>query len=413
VHVAKRKMADPGTVPSVQGRRRSTTPVHGLLIEAFACALLLLAAFASAPSAFAAGYLVYVGTYTGQGSYGIYAFRFDPTDGKVDPLGLAAATSNPSFLAAAPDGRFLYSVNEQNSLNGKRGGGVSAFVIDRETAALKMLDQRSSLGKAPAHLSLDKRGKCVLVANYTSGSVAVFPIEVDGSIGPHTAFRQHRGSSVNPARQAGPHAHFIGTDNLNRFALSADLGTDEVLVDRFDPRKCGLSPHRPPLARVRPGSGPRHIAFAPSGKFAYLASEMGSTVTVFAYDQSAGVLESRQTVSTVPAGFTGDNRAGEIAVDPTGRFLYVSNRGDQTNDLVVFRIDPEKGTLSFVQRIASGGSIPRHFAIDPTGRWLFAANHRSNNMQLFRVDAETGRLSAASQITGIYDPVCVVFVPAP
>jgi 6-phosphogluconolactonase len=406
-------MAAPRTAPSVRGQRRFTAPVHARLIEAFACALLLLAAFAGAPSALAAGYLVYVGTYTGQGSYGIYAFRFDPSEGDAGPLRLAAATPNPSFLAASPDSRFLYSVNEQDSLNGKPGGGVAAFAIDRETGALELLDQTSSLGKAPAHLSLDKRGRCVLVANYTSGSVAVFPVEPDGSLGSHTAFRQHRGSSVNPARQAGPHAHFIGTDNLNRFALSADLGTDEVLVDRFDPRTCRLSPHRPPYARVRPGSGPRHIAFAPSGKFAYLASEMGSTVTVFAYDQSAGVLESLQTLSTVPAGFTGDNRAGEIAVDRSGRFVYVSNRGDKTNDLVVFRIDPENGTLSFVQRIASGGSIPRHFAIDPTGRWLFAANHRSNNIQLFRVDAETGRLSPTSQITGIHDPVCVVFVPAP
>ena len=357
-------------------------------------------------------YLVFVGTYTGKGSEGIYAYRFDPSSGEVTPIGLAAAASNPSFLAAEPNGRFLYAVNEQDTLDGKPSGGVSAFAIDSDTGKLKFLNRVSSLGTAPAYVSLDKTSRYVLVANYNSGNVAVFPVEEDGKLGPDTAFEQQLGSSVNKARQAGPHAHFIATDNENRFALSADLGTDQVLVYRFDAQKGTLSPNRPAFASVKAGSGPRHIAFAPSGKFAYLASEMGGTVTVFAYDQQAGVLTTKQTVSSLPENFTGDNREAEIVVDAKGKFLYVSNRGDTTDNIVVFRINGDDGTVSSVQRIASGGKIPRNFAIDPTGKWLLAANHQSNNIQVFQIDAETGRLTPTSQITGIHDPVCVIFVPA-
>lgn len=380
--------------------------------KCFYSLLVLLSVFLTAASAFEQKYLVFVGTYTGQGSEGIYAYRFDPGSGEVTAIGLAAATSNPSFLAAEPNGRFLYAVNEQDTLDGKPSGGVSAFAIDRETGKLKFLNQVSSLGTAPAYVSVDKTGRYVLVANYNSGSVAVFPVEEDGKLGPHTAFEQQTGSSVNKARQAGPHAHFIATDNDNRFALSADLGTDQVLVYRFDAQTGTLSPNRPPFAEVKPGSGPRHIAFAPSGKLAYLASEMGGTVTVFSYDQQAGVLTTKHTASSLPENFTGDNREAEIVVDAKGKFLYVSNRGDTTNNIVVFRINADGETLSFVQRISSGGKIPRNFAIDPTGKWLFAANHQSNNIQVFRIDAETGRLTPASQISGIHDPVCVIFVPA-
>jgi 6-phosphogluconolactonase len=375
--------------------------------------LLLLLLILAAVGAQAAGqkYWLFVGTYTGKGSEGIYSYRFDPDTGEVSPAGLAGATQNPSFIAADPQGRFLYSVNELDVLDGKPTGGVSAFRIDRASGKLTFLQQVASMGKAPAHLSLDKTGRYVLVANYNSGNVAVFPIAPDGTLAPHSAFEQQSGSSVNPLRQAGPHAHSIVTSNDNRFALSADLGTDQVLVYRFDDRKGTLSPNNPPFAKVKPGSGPRHIAFAPSGKFVYLASEMAATITIFSYDAQSGTLTTRQTVPTLPADFKGENREAEVVIDSTGRFLYVSNRGADT--ISVYAIHAADGSLSFLQRVPSGGKIPRHFAIDPTGNWLFAANHQSNNIQLFRVDRATGRLTAASQISRISDPVCVIFVPIP
>jgi len=355
-------------------------------------------------------YLVFIGTYTGKGSQGIYSYRFDPASGNVTSLGLAAKTENPSFIAADPSGRFLYAVNELANFNGQPTGAVSAFEIDRGSGKLKSLQKVSSLGAGPAYLSLDKTGRFVLVANYNSGNVAVFPIGEAGKLGQHSAFEQQVGSSVNPQRQTGPHAHSILTSNDNRFALSADLGTDQVLVYKFDAQRGTLTPNNPPFAAVKPGSGPRHIAFAPSGNWVYLANELSATITVFSYDAQSGTLTTRQTVPTLPESFTGEDREAEIAVDAAGKFLYVSNRGYDT--IAVFQVSPKDGTLSFLQRVPSGGKIPRNFAIDPTGRWLFAANHESNNIQIFRVDPDNGRLTAGPQISGIFDPVCVIFVPA-
>jgi 6-phosphogluconolactonase len=375
-------------------------------------------ASANAPAIFASAaayavdlnYLVFVGTYTGEGSQGIYAYRFHPGTGKLTSIGLAVETVNPSFLAAAPSGRFLYAVNELDTFNGQPTGAVSAFEIARESGKLRFLQQVSSLGAAPAHLSLDRTGRYVLIANYNSGNVAVFPIGDDGKLGPHSAFEQQVGSSINPQRQTGPHAHSILTSNDNRFALSADLGTDQVFVYRFDAQNGSLSPNDPAFARVKAGSGPRQIAFAPSGKWVYLANEMAATITVFAYDTQSGTLKTKQTVLTLPEGFKGENREAEIVVDAKGTFLYVSNRGDDS--ITVFHTDGKDGRLSFVQRVRSGGKIPRNFAIDPTGQWLVAANRQSNNIQLFRVNSDTGQLTAVSQISGIFDPVCVIFVPS-
>lgn len=372
--------------------------------------ILLLCSFAYA-SANAADYkyLVFVGTYTGNGSLGIYAYRFDPADGELTSVGLAAATENPSFLVADPTDRFLYAVDELDTFNGSPTGAVSAFAIERETGKLKFLQRVSSLGAAPAHLSLDKTGRYLLVANYSGGSVAVFPIRNDGKLSPHSAFEQQHGSSINPKRQAGPHAHSVLTSNDNRFVLSADLGTDQLLVYRFDAQNGSVTANNPAFAKVEPGSGPRHIAFAPSGKFVYLANEMKATVTVFSYNARSGTLETKQTVPTLPKYFRGENTEAEIVIDETGRFLYVSNRGADT--IGVFGINSKDGTLSFVQNVLSGGKVPRSFAIDPTGRWLFAANQGSNNIQLFRIDSGTGRLTAANSVSGIFSPVCVIFVP--
>jgi 6-phosphogluconolactonase len=354
-------------------------------------------------------YILYVGTYTGQESKGIYAFRFDPATGDSHPLGLVATTEKPSFLAVDPKGRFLYAVNELDTFQNQPTGGVSVFAVDRATAALRPLQQVSSLGEGPAHISLDRSARFLMVANYTGGSVAVFPVEADGRLGPRSAFVQQHGSSINPQRQAGPHAHCIQVSTDNRLVVVADLGLDKLLVYRFDASTGSLTPARPPSYGVDPGSGPRHIAFTPSGKFVYAVNEMKSTVTVFAYDAAAGSLRKRQTISTLPNDFTGRNSTAEVAVAPKGKFLYVSNRGH--NSLAVFQIDRKDGSLTEVGWTPSGGKTPRHFAIDPSGRWLFAANQGSNEITLFQIDSGSGRLTPAPRPMSVVSPVCVVIVP--
>ena len=355
-------------------------------------------------------YLVFVGTYTGKGSQGIYSYRFDSATGNATPEGLAAESPNPSFLVADPTGRFLYAANEMSEFNGKPTGGVSAYAIDRGTGKLTLLNQESSMGSGPAHISLDQSGRYVLVANYDGGSVAAFPVMHDGKLGPHSAFQQQAGSSTNKERQEGPHAHAITASHDNRFVLAADLGSDKVFIYRFDAKNGSLSSNDPGFVGVPPGSGPRHLAFGSSGKFLYLASELTGTVTVFAFNSQSGALSPKQTVSALPENFHGDNTEAEIVVDPSGKFLYVSNRGDKTDNITVFSISAADGALAFVQRVPSGGKTPRNFAIDPTGQWLLAANQDSDNIQVFRVDKTTGRLTPTSQISGIVAPVCVIFV---
>jgi len=354
-------------------------------------------------------FLMYVGTYTDKGSKGIYAYRFDPVTGESKALGLSAETSNPSFLTVDSNHKYLYAVNEIDNFKSGHTGAVSAFAIDRVNARLTFLQQVSSLGADPAHLSLDKTGHYLLVANYTSGNIAVFPVESNGRLGPRSAFVQHAGSSVNKERQAGPHAHEIQASNDNQFVLTADLGLDELLVYRFDPKIGSLTPNDPAFGKVNPGAGSRHFAIAPSGKFVYLVNEMASTITVFAYTASSGKLQPQQTISTLPADFKGETTTAEIQVDAKGRFLYVSNRGDDS--IAVFAVDRHNGNLSFVQRVPTGGKTPRHFTLDPTGKWLFAANQDSNSITIFRVDTSTGRLTPTSHALQVATPVCVVFVP--
>lgn len=354
--------------------------------------------------------LVYVGTYTDKGSKGIYAYRFDPVSGVSDAIGLVAETPNPSFLAVDPNHKFLYAVNEIDNFNGSHSGAISVFAIDRMSGRLTFVQQVSSLGADPAHVSLDKSGKYLLVANYTSGNIAVFPIEKDGRLGPRSALVQHAGSSVNKDRQAGPHAHEIQSSNDNQFVLAADLGLDELLVYRFNPKTGSLAPNDPAFTKISAGSGPRHFAIAPSGKFVYLVNEMASTVNVLSYTASSGKLQEHQTISTLPADFKRENTTAEIAVDANGKFLYASNRGDDS--IAVFAIDPSSGKLSFVERVPTGGKTPRHFTLDPTGKWLFAANQDSNSITTFSVDIKNGHLTAASHLLQVATPVCVVFVPA-
>jgi 6-phosphogluconolactonase len=354
--------------------------------------------------------LVYFGTYTSAKSQGVYVARLDLATGALTEPTLAAGIVSPSFLAVHPKRTFLYAVNEVSNFDGGVTGAVSAFRIDRATGRLTLLNQQSSGGAGPAHLTVDRAGRNVLVANYGGGSVAVLPIGADGRLDAASAFVQHAGSSVNPQRQQGPHAHSVNVDLANRFAFVADLGLDKVLIYRFDPSKGSIVPNDPPAANVEPGSGPRHFAFHPTGRFAYVINEMTCTVTAFACDASAGRLETLQTISTLPDGVTvakGMSTA-EVQVHPSGRFVYGSNRGHDS--ITVFAVDETTGRLTFVQNESTQGSTPRNFGIDPTGRYLLAANQRTDSVVVFRIDEATGRLTPTGTRITVGSPVCVKFV---
>ena len=354
--------------------------------------------------------LVYVGTYTGEKSKGIYAYRLDLASGKCTPLGLAAEVKSPSFLAVHPNRKFLYSVNEISDFEGKPTGGVSAFAIDAATGKLALINQQSSRGAGPCHLVVDRSGQTVLVANYGGGSVAALPIEPDGSLRPAASFIQHTGSSVNSSRQEAPHAHSFNVDPGNRFAVAADLGLDKVLVYKLDPATSKLVANDPPATSVKPGSGPRHFAFHPSGKSAYVINEILCTATAFAYDAERGRLTERQTISTLPDGVAvkPEYSTAEIQVHPSGKFVYGSNRGHDS--IAVFAVDEGQGTLRYVENQSTQGKTPRGFGIDPTGRYLLAGNQDSHTVVIFRIDPRTGRLTATGQKLEVGSPVCVKFV---
>lgn len=378
----------------------------------FLCSIFLLVvallSFGLAASA-QARYLVYVGTYTeGAKSKGIYAFRFDPATGETTPPGLAGETVNPSFVAADPSGHFLYAVNEVKDYTGPNSGGVSAFSIDRASGKLTFLNEVPSRGADPCYITVDKTGKFVLVANYTGGSIATFPVLADGKLGEASAFVQHTGHGPNAERQEAAHAHSINLSPDNRFAFVDDLGLDELLTYTFDNSKGSLTPNDPPFAKLDPGAGPRHFALAPSGKFAYVVSEMHSTVTVFSANLQTGTFQSLQTISALPKGFTGQNDDAEIEIHPSGKFLYASNRGHDS--IAVFAIDAAKGTLTPVEYVPTQGKTPRSFEIDPTGNFLFAENQNSDNIVIFRIDAKTGKLAATGKVLDVGQPVDVKFL---
>lgn len=355
---------------------------------------------------------VYVGTYTWKGSKGIYLLEMDLATGKLSEPTLAAETANPSFLALHPSRQYLYAVGEIGDFGGKKSGAVSAFAVLPETGKLKLLNQQPSGGTGPCHVSADGEGKNVLVANYSSGSIAVLPIAEDGSLKEPSCTIQHVGKGPDPKRQEGPHAHSINLDAAGRFAFAADLGLDKLFVYRFDAAQGKLTPNEPPAASVAPGAGPRHFAFHPNGRFAYVINEMGMTVTAFTYDPERGVLKEFQTVPTLPAGReTGpDDSTAEVQVHPSGRFLYGSNRGHDS--IAVFAIDAETGKLTPTGHAATQGKAPRHFGIAPTGAYLVAANQGSNSLVVFRIDAKTGALTPTGQTVEVPLPVCVKFVPA-
>jgi len=351
---------------------------------------------------------VYIGTYTRTQSKGIYLLRLDLSSGKVTGPELVAEVGNPPFLAIHPSRPLMYSIGEIPDGAGKKVGAVNSYSIEPGTGKLTLLNQQSSRGLGPCHLTVDATGQCVLVANYSGGNIACLPIQADGRLAEASAFIQHEGSSVNPKRQQAPHAHSINVSPDNRFAFVADLGLDKVMIYRLDPAKGSLTPNDPPFVKLPPGAGPRHFAFHPNGRWAYVINEIDSTLSAMSYDAQRGALTVLQTVTTLPVGFDGNNTTAEVQVHPSGRFVFGSNRGHDS--IATFAVDQTNGTLRCVGHASTRGKTPRNFGVDPTGAFLFAANQDSGNVVVLRIDQQSGQLQQSFQEFEIPMPVCVKFL---
>lgn len=352
---------------------------------------------------------VYVGTYTSGESNGIYVFGMEPATGVLHPMAMAAEAVNPSYMAFDPAHRYLYAVNEVKEFEGKPGGSVSAFSVDPQTGGLRLLNQQPTHGGSPCYVAVDAKSRFVLTANYGGGSLSVHPILPGGKLGPSTDFVQHYGSGPNKQRQEAPHTHSIVLDPANRYAFAPDLGLDKIMAYRFDAERGKLKPNDPPWAGVEAGAGPRHFAFHPDGKHAYVINELNSTIGAFRYDAAKGALEWIETVKTIPGGFTGSNSCADVHVAPSGKYVYGSNRGH--NSIARFKIDLDTGKLTALGHVPTQGRTPRNFAIDPTGTFLLAANQNTNTVVVFRIDQTSGELLATGNGVQVPSPVCIQMVP--
>jgi 6-phosphogluconolactonase len=370
------------------------------------CAMTLAArtrSWASEPAG-----LIFVGTYTndkGSTSRGIYAFRWDADAGTLAPLGLAATTVNPSFLAFSPTHRHLYAVNEVDAYHGEKSGSVTSFAVKGD--ALKAINTVSSGGGGPCKITVDFTGKAAFVANYDGGSAASYRVSPNGALSKAVSRFQYSGHGADAQRQAAPHTHCTTVSPDNRYVLVNDLGLDRISVYHLDPVTAVLTPNDPPFYEALPGSGPRSFAFHPSARWAYSLNEIANTVDALAWDAERGVLTRLQNISTLPEGFNGSNTTATVAVDSAGRFLYASNRGD--NSIAVFSIDDRDGKLKPVQHVDCGGKTPRHFALDPGNQWLLVANEDSSNIVVFARNTRSGLLTPTGAEFPVSHPVCIVF----
>lgn len=375
---------------------------------------LALAALAAAPalaagSSHAASSLVFFGTYTGSGSKGIYASTMDTQTGGLTEPQLVAETDNPSFVALHPSGKYLYAVNEIGNYDGTPWGSVSSFEILDAAGKLKWINTVSSRGGAPCHVVVDKAGKHVLVANYVGGNAAVFPVRADGGLAGASSEVRHTGSGVDKSRQEAPHAHSINLDAANTHAVVADLGLDKVMIYKYDAARGVLTPNEPPFVESNPGGGPRHFDFHPGGAHAFANNEMLSSVMAMRYDKESGALAEIVTLGTLPDQYFGSNSTAQTKVHPSGRFVYVSNRGHDS--VAVFSFDAATGAMRQIQVEPTRGKTPRNFNITPDGRFLLAANQNSGSVNLFRIDLETGKLTPTALSLKVPNPVCVEFLP--
>jgi 6-phosphogluconolactonase len=363
--------------------------------------------------------LVYVGTYTeairfgtgkileGKGE-GIYLYRMDPATGALELDSTTTGVVNPSYLAIDPTQRFLYAVNELKTYEDKPTGTVSSFAVDVKSGRLEFLNKQLTHGTDPCHVTVDAKRRNIFVANFMSGSVCVLPVRKDGSLGEASDFIQHLGSSVDPVRQKGPHAHSVTLDRTNRFAFVPDLGLDKLMVYTFDRTRGMLEPHAAAWIKVKPGAGPRHVGLHPGGKFAFLINELDSSLAALSFDARKGVFTELQVVPTLPEGFQGESTCADIQVAPSGRFVYVSNRG--YDSLVIYRIEQRTGKLTYVGHQSTQGRTPRQFEIDPTGRFLLVGNQDTDTIVPFRIDPKTGALAPTGQVLQVPTPVCVKFL---
>jgi 6-phosphogluconolactonase len=368
--------------------------------------LLLLAAMSLSLSA--AEPLVFISAFAPGDKGGIHAFGFDLEKGTLKLLHRTSDVRHPFFIALSPDHRFLYSIDAEK-FGGEEDENVAAFALEERSGRLRRLNHQSARGTASCFLEVDATGRTVLVANYSSGSVASLPVRDDGSLGAAVSFLQHQGSSVDPKRQTGPNAHSIIVSPDNRFAFAADLGIDQILIHTLDPAKAALVPNpAQPFVKLAPGSGPRHLAFHPNGRLLYAINELANTVTVFDYTASSGTLLERQTLTTLPAGFAGTSHTADLKITPDGRFLYGTNRGHDS--IAAFRVGAD-GSLSLIALEPSLGKGPQNLLITPDGRWLLCANMPGNAVMIFAIDPETGRLRPNGAPVEMPMPSCIRWVP--
>jgi 6-phosphogluconolactonase len=357
---------------------------------------------------------VYVGTYTqhyghvdGKGE-GICIFSYDDADGSLSPVGVASGIVDPAYLALSPNQRYLYSVNESRELGGRPGGGVSAFAIDPTSGVLSPLNRQPSHGAFPCFLAVDATGSMVIVVNHDGPSTVAYPIQSDGSLGEASSIIPHVGTSHQTGHPGDPHPHSVVLDSRNRFALVLDKGLDQILTYRIDPVAGTLAPNDPPFVRVQGGTAPRHLALHPSERFAFVTNEVGSTVTLYAFDTAIGALREIHTVPSVPASFISPNQTADIRVHPNGRFVYMTNRGHDT--IASFAIDDATGRLTPLGYTSTQGGWSRHIRFDPSGRLLLVANQNANTIVPFAVDPNNGTLTPTGAVTHTPTPVCLQFL---
>ena len=350
---------------------------------------------------------LFVGTYTEpeqSTSKGVYVYRMD-SSGRLSFEFVIQGLVNPSYLAVHPQSGYLYTISEKGTFEGQPNGGVAALAVDFQTGEVRVLNKQSSGGEDPCYISIEHTGRYALVANYTSGSVAMLPILPDGTLAPASDVIKHSGSSIHPDRQDKPYAHCILPDPTNRFSLAVDLGIDKILVYRMDLDTGRLHQHGE--RKVSEGSGPRHMVFHPNGRYAYVVCELNSTLLGFRYEAENGNLEQIQTIRTLPRGYDGINSLADVHITPNGKYLYASNRGHDS--FASFSIDSQSGELAVLDHIPCGGNEPRGFEIAPGGKFLLAANQNTNNIVTFLIDPVRGQLSRTGDEVEVSMPVCIKF----